>query len=187
MNDAAAELEFEDRSAFRKWLSKNHASSEGIWLILRKGSKALSANDALEEAICFGWIDGLMKSIDEKTYKKYFSKRKAKGNWSDKNRKLHQKLSASGLMTEAGADAYSEKAEGTAAGPRPDAHAANIAALRESLGPDPEALRLFGLKPPSRQKQFAGFFCDAKGEQTCKRRLAKIVDALKKGYEGMLY
>ena len=187
MNDAAAVLEFDDRNAFRKWLVKNHASAEGIWLILRKRSASLSANDALEEAICFGWIDGVMKSIGETSYKKYFSKRRKKSDWSEKNRKIHQRLRENGLMTKAGMDAYAEKAEGAPAASKQDAHLANISALKASLGLDPEALRLFGEKPPSRQKQFAGFYCDAKGEETRKKRLAKIVDALKKGYDGMLY
>ena len=60
-------LEFSDRQAFRKWLEKNSSASEGIWLLFGKkgGPETLSANDALEEALCFGWIDGVMRSIDE--------------------------------------------------------------------------------------------------------------------------
>jgi uncharacterized protein YdeI (YjbR/CyaY-like superfamily) len=187
MNDAAAEIEFEDRSAFRKWLAKNHASSEGIWLVLRKGSKALSATDALEEAICFGWIDGVMKSIDSELYKKYFSRRKDKENWSEKNRKIHQALKEKGLMTKAGMDAYTEKTDGASAGSKQDIHLAHIRTLKAALGNEPEALQLYEQKPPSRQKQFAGFYCDAKGEETRKKRLAKIIEAMKTGYDGMLY
>lgn len=68
-------LTFIDRQAFREWLSKNGTKSNGIWLLFSKKRKfaTLSAGDALEEALCHGWIDGQIQSIDENTYKKYFA------------------------------------------------------------------------------------------------------------------
>ena len=70
-------LEFADRENFRKWLNDNCLTSEGVWLLFGKsgGSKTLKAAEALEEALCFGWIDGQMQSLDDKSYKKYFSAR----------------------------------------------------------------------------------------------------------------
>lgn len=62
-------LEFSDRAAFRAWLENNSTSSGGVWLLFGKkgGPATLSANDALKEALCFGWIDGQMQSLDDKT------------------------------------------------------------------------------------------------------------------------
>ena len=97
-------LEFTEREAFRKWLSDNCLSSEGVWLLFDKSkeAKTIKASEALEEALCFGWIDGQMQSIDAKTYKKYFSKRRKDSKWSEKNKALTESLEKRGLMTEYG-------------------------------------------------------------------------------------
>ncbi len=67
-------LTFATRGEFRKWLSEHCQTSEGIWILFGKGKvpKTIKAEEALEEALCFGWIDGQMQSIDEKSYRKYF-------------------------------------------------------------------------------------------------------------------
>jgi len=74
------ELLFTSRNEFRNWLHENCLSSGGVWLLFGKsgGPKTIKANEALEEALCFGWIDGQMRSIDDKTYIKYFSLRRKK-------------------------------------------------------------------------------------------------------------
>ena len=97
-------LVFSTRAEFRDWLSANCLSSDGIWLLLGKagGPKTIKASEALEEALCFGWIDGLMKSIDDKTYKKYFSIRRKNSKWSEKNKALAEKLENQDRMTDYG-------------------------------------------------------------------------------------
>ena len=83
MNDL---MKFATIEEFRKWLNEHCLSNEGIWLLFGKagGPQTIKAGEALEEALCFGWIDGQMHSIDDKTYKKYFSMRREKSNWSEK-------------------------------------------------------------------------------------------------------
>lgn len=95
---------FADREAFRTWLSAHCTSEEGIWLLFGKagGPKTLKAGEALEEALCFGWIDGQMQSVDETSYRKYFSQRREKSKWSEKNKALVQVLEEKGLMTDFG-------------------------------------------------------------------------------------
>ena len=97
-------MEFANREAFRKWLSEHCQSNDGIWLLFGKsgGPKTIKAGEALEEALCFGWIDGQMQSIDDKTYKKYFSMRREKSKWSEKNKALTKSLEERGLMTDFG-------------------------------------------------------------------------------------
>ena len=82
-------LEFADREEFRSWLSEHCRSSAGVWLLFGKagGPKTVKAGEALEEALCFGWIDGQMQSLDEKTYRKYFSLRREKANGRRKIRR----------------------------------------------------------------------------------------------------
>ena len=103
-------LTFTDREEFRKWLSENCKSSEGVWLLFGKsgGPKTLKAEEAFEEVLCFGWIDGQMQSIDDKTYKKYFAERRAKSKWSDKNKAIVNSLEERGLMTDFGREKIEE-------------------------------------------------------------------------------
>ena len=97
-------MQFESREEFRKWLYEHCMSNAGVWLLFGKagGPKTIKAGEALEEALCFGWIDGQMQRIDDKTYKKYFSMRREKSKWSEKNKKLVQSLEERGIMTDFG-------------------------------------------------------------------------------------
>ena len=93
------------RRAWRAWLEKHHATSPGIWLVFAKKHTrlpSLSYDDAVEEALCFGWIDSLVKSIDDRFHMQIFTPRKAKSAWSALNKKRVEALLANGLMTAAG-------------------------------------------------------------------------------------
>jgi uncharacterized protein YdeI (YjbR/CyaY-like superfamily) len=96
------------RQAWRTWLQKNHASSTGVWLVYAKkhsGLASLTYNDAVEEALCFGWIDSKINPIDDTFYMQVFTPRKPQGAWSALNRTRVKRLIAAGLMTAAGAAA----------------------------------------------------------------------------------
>ena len=187
MNDKAMVLEFHRRKDFRAWLAENKESSEGVWIVFTKGNKVFTPNDALEEAICFGWIDGLLKSIDERTYKKYFSQRKDRSNWSEKNRSLFHKLKETGVMTEYGVAAFRCESENESGGAKTDVHEMNIEILKNALRNDEDSLEAFEKASPSRQKRFAGFYCEAKTDETREKRKGKITEAIKKDSKGMLY
>jgi uncharacterized protein YdeI (YjbR/CyaY-like superfamily) len=93
------------RDDFRKWLIKNHQTKKEIWLIqYKKATKKPSINyvEAVEEAICFGWIDGLEKSMDAERYALRFSPRQLKSNWTNTNKDRARKMIAEGRMTKAG-------------------------------------------------------------------------------------
>lgn len=90
---------------WRKWLSENHKSKDGIWLIVytkSSDSPNLTWSEAVDEALCFGWIDGIKRPLDQDRYQQYFTKRKPKSNWSRINKEKVENLIKSGLMTEAG-------------------------------------------------------------------------------------
>ena len=94
-----------DRKTWRKWLEKNHLTSQGIWLVYYKkdsGKTRVAYADAVEEALCFGWIDTTLNPIDEHSYMQLFTPRKPKSGWSKLNKKRVEKLTAQGLMTPAG-------------------------------------------------------------------------------------
>ena len=93
------------REDFRRWLEKNHKSKKEMWLVqYKKATKKPSLNyvEAVEEALCFGWIDGLEKRIDDERYALRFSPRRPKSNWTETNKERARKLIAEGKMTEAG-------------------------------------------------------------------------------------
>jgi uncharacterized protein YdeI (YjbR/CyaY-like superfamily) len=104
------ELFFRDREEFRKWLCENHDKSSGIWMVFGKAKDlvTIKAEEALEEALCFGWIDGQINSIDQEKYLKRFTPRRKGSNWSEKNRKTAEMLISSGRMTESGFNAIAE-------------------------------------------------------------------------------
>ncbi|HLO15162.1 MAG TPA: hypothetical protein VK206_10055 [Anaerolineales bacterium] len=93
------------RDDFRKWLIKNHKTKKEIWLIqFKKATKKPSINyvEAVEEAICFGWIDGFEKGMDAERYATRFSPRRPKSNWTETNKERARKMIKEGKMTKAG-------------------------------------------------------------------------------------
>ncbi len=94
-----------NQKEWREWLELNHQSKEAVWLIFykKKSSKYnLSWSDAVDEALCFGWIDSTKKTIDQERYKQYFTKRKPKSIWSKINKDKVDNLTSTGLIKEAG-------------------------------------------------------------------------------------
>ena len=93
------------KNDWRKWLNKNHKTKQAVWLIMYKkqtGIPSLNWSDAVDEALCFGWIDSTARPIDGEKYKQYFTKRKPQSTWSKVNKVKIEKLIADGLMSEAG-------------------------------------------------------------------------------------
>lgn len=93
-----------DRSEWRKWL-ENHAVSSGVWLIYYKkgsGKPSVSYDEAVEEALCFGWIDSRVNALDDQRYMQFFSPRKPKSSWSKLNKQRVAQLIQNGLMTATG-------------------------------------------------------------------------------------
>jgi uncharacterized protein YdeI (YjbR/CyaY-like superfamily) len=94
-----------DRAAWRRWLAKEHGRSPGIWLVFDKKSSRsdrLAYGDAVEEALCFGWIDSVVRRLDDARYVQLFTPRKAKSTWSRSNKMRVERLLAEGLMAAAG-------------------------------------------------------------------------------------
>ncbi len=183
------QLEFENRASFRKWLEKNHRNSHGIWLVLGKGDKlkTLKANEALEEALCFGWIDGQLQSLGAEKYLKRFTPRTKRSVWSERNRKLAQKLTAEGTMTAAGQAAIAQAKEvGSWDQPKPEPISeVQVRGLTEALSGTGKALTNFLNMSPSVRKTYTGFYLSAKKEDTRKKRLAQIIERLRENKKPM--
>ena len=175
------QLLFENRDAFRAWLEENEQST-GVWLVFSKGKalKTLTAAQALEEALCFGWIDGVMESINAERYRKYFAPRTAKSRWSEKNRTLARQLEAAGRMTDRGRAKIEEaKRRGTYdTPPRIPATPEQVAALKAALRPYQTALEHFERMTPSVQRTYTDAYFSAKTPAGRERKLARLVERL---------
>jgi uncharacterized protein YdeI (YjbR/CyaY-like superfamily) len=168
------------RKAWRAWLAKNHASSSGIWLVYAKkhtGIPSLTYAEAVEEALCFGWIDSLVHPIDDSLYKQIFTPRKEKSLWSALNRTRVETLIAAGLMTPAGMKLIDvAKAAG-----RWDARA-HIDALtmppelKKALNANAAAKKNWPTYTASQQKGFLRMVDDAKTAETRAKRVARVID-----------
>jgi uncharacterized protein YdeI (YjbR/CyaY-like superfamily) len=174
---------FENRQSFRDWLAENALSDDGLWVVFdkRKNTDGLTATEALEEALCFGWIDGQIQGIDENTYRKYFKQRKVDSNWSEKNKKLVAKLEAKGLMTDFGR----AKIDGAKQNGSWDAPKTSIlteeqaAAFEDMLKPFETACANFMKMPKSARKAYASsYFFGVKTDDGKQKRFATIVKRL---------
>ena len=185
----ANEMQFASREDFRAWLQAHCLSDEGIWLVLGKpgGPNTVTAQEALEEALCFGWIDGQMKSIDEKSYLKYFAQRRKKSEWSVKNIALVDQLEATGRMTDFGRAKIEEaKREGHyKPKQRPEVTEEHVRQFAERVkGFEPAYTNLMAM-PPSVQRAYTGYALDTKSEEAGAKRLEKIIDRLNNNLKPM--
>ena len=182
-------LEFACRNDFRNWLRENCLSDAGVWLLFGKpgGPQTVKADEALEEALCFGWIDGQMKSMNETYYRKYFSLRRDNSKWSEKNKKLVEQLEKQGIMTDYGRKNIEEaKKNGQWNAPKAPAiteeEIASVAALLETHEP---AFTNFQAMPPSVKKTYTRAYLDAKTEAGREKRLAWMIERLNKNLKPM--
>ncbi len=184
--------QFENRKTFREWLEINHAQREGIWIQFSKVENAankLKPMEALEEALCFGWVDSKIKKIDEEKYIKYFSRRSEKSRWSDLNKKIIVKLKKEGKMEKPGLTAI-EKAKKNGyweIGYEKKGSEENIKRLKDIIKGDKLLYSEYSRLAPSHQRQYAGFYFDAKQEETRNKRLEKIRKAIIEKSKGILY
>jgi len=185
----APELLFISRGDFRAWLSENAETSGGVWLVFGKAKSVvtLTANDALEEALCFGWIDGQMRSIDDIKYHKYFARRRTKSPWSEKNKKLTETLREKGIMTELGEQAIeSAKKNGTWDAPKSAPITdEQIEAFTEKLVGMSPAYENFINMPPSVQRTYTGRYLSFKTEEARQRDFERIIDRLNNNLKPM--
>lgn len=183
------ELLFPSRDDFRTWLRANAENSDGVWLVFGKtaATVTLSANDALEEALCFGWIDGQVKSIDSTKYIKYFAQRRAKSHWSEKNKKTVETLRGRGLMTELGERAVqTAKRNGMWGAPKQAPITdAQVEAFAEKLAGISPARENFSNMPPSVQLTYTRRYLSFKTDKARQRDFERVVDRLNKNLKPM--
>ena len=176
---------FKSANDFRSWLEKNHATTQELWVGYYKKSSqqpSMTWPESVDEALCFGWIDGIRKSIDEESYKIRFTPRKSSSIWSAVNIRNAEKLIKEKRTQPAGLKAYEARKE----------YRSGIYAYEQrspelvepyvgKLKGNKAAWKFFQAQPPSYRKVMNWWIVSAKQEATRLKRLEKLIEASEKG------
>ncbi len=179
------ELHFARRSDWRSWLEKNHETTKDAWLIFYKkhtGKPNITYDEAVEEAICFGWIDSIIKRIDDQKFARKFTPRKPTSSWAESNKKRVQKMIMQGRMTKAGLELINQAKQ--------HGQWSQNSLLRkqisfpeyieQALRSNEKALINFNKLAPSYRRQYVGWVNSAKKEETRRKRLAEVIGKLER-------
>jgi uncharacterized protein YdeI (YjbR/CyaY-like superfamily) len=179
-------LDFAGAGAWEAWLEENHSSHEGLWVVMAKRGSSIEGvhyPEALETAICFGWIDGRRKALDEFRFLQLFTPRRARSRWSQINRDKAEALIAEGRMREAGrAEVRRAKEDGRwEAAYEGQASAVVPEDLRRELKERPAAAAFFAGLSAQNRYAFIYRLNDAKRPETRARKLERFVAMLEAG------
>ena len=177
-----------NRQEWRRWLAANHGTVPEVWVVFykktaqRAGRPTLTYDHAVEEAVCFGWIDGLKRRVDDERYAHRFTPRKPDSRWSESNRVRLEKMRSRGLMTPTGEEAVEASIrsgawEKPATSAPPDVPAELLAALES----DPQARAGWLRLPRSERRRYETWIGIAKRAETRARRLTESLDLLRRG------
>jgi len=169
-----------DRAAWRRWLATHHDTSPGIWLVFDKKSSRpdrLAYVAAVEEALCYGWIDSTVRTIDDTRYVQLMTPRKAKSTWARTNKARVERLIAEGLMAEAGL-ASIERAKANGSWESLDGVESLVVPddLEKALRARPAASKNFGAFAPSARKGYLHWISQAVRAETRAKRIAHVVE-----------
>ena len=182
-----AELLIPDAAGWRAWLGMHHDSPDGVWLVLAKKKTveptSLNHDQAVEEALCHGWIDGQLRRRDSKTYFQRFTRRRPRSAWSRRNIEMAERLLAEGRMHPSG-EAELQRARADGRSEAAYAGSATIEVppdLELALAAEPRAREMFGRL--SRQNRYAILYRigNAKRPETRERRIKQFVEMLTRG------
>jgi uncharacterized protein YdeI (YjbR/CyaY-like superfamily) len=173
-------LDLRTRERWHQWLQKHHASSPGIWLVRHKqhtGVKSMSYEDFVREALCFGWVDSLVKRLDDDRFAIKVTPRKPTSKWSDVNRKRWNELKAAGRLASPGLSA-APTGNRYALRPRipelPDY-------IAEAFKTNPGAWKHFQALAPTYRRHFVVWIHTAKRPETRERRIRESIELLAAG------
>jgi len=180
-------LEVKERNEWRAWLSANHDKETEVWLVYYKkhtGKPTLEYHASVEDALCYGWIDSIIKKLDNDKYIRKFTSRKERSRWSPTNKDRAERMIREGLMTEYGFKKIeAAKASGKWDHPavKPKLPLEMPAAFKEALENNNKAKNSFEQLPPSYQKQYLVWINVAKKPETKKQRIKESIRLLELG------
>jgi uncharacterized protein YdeI (YjbR/CyaY-like superfamily) len=178
-HDGREVLQPETRAEWRRWLSRNHARSPGVWLAAHKratGKPRVEYEDAVEEALCFGWIDSKGKTLDAERSAIWMSPRRPRSGWSRSNKERIERLERRGLIAPAGRTAVETAKRNGAWTALDSVEALEVPEdLARELARNQTARGHFEAFPPSARKQILGWIASARREETRRKRVEETV------------
>jgi uncharacterized protein YdeI (YjbR/CyaY-like superfamily) len=180
-----------NRNEWRVWLEKNHKSKKEIWLIYYKkhtGKPRIPYDDAVEEALCFGWIDSTVRKVDEEKYAQKYTPRHSGSIWSQLNIKRAHKMIKEGKMTHVGLALFEEAGKKKSSRIRMMKKKFTVPVdLKKALAKNKNAMNNFDKFAPSYKKMYILWIDDAKKQETRKRRIKRVIEwAAKNKKPGMM-
>jgi uncharacterized protein YdeI (YjbR/CyaY-like superfamily) len=174
------------RAEWRNWLRRNHDENSGIWLVFYKkhtGEPTLDYDAVVEEALCFGWIDSIIKKLDDQRYARKLTPRRPGSRWSELNKRRVAKLMREGLMVASGIARVEEaKKSGLwEESDRPEISSEIPLELLRALAKNKKARMFFDQLASTYQKHFIAWISAAKRQDTKKRRVAESIALLEQG------
>lgn len=171
---------FDSPAAFRAWLEAHHTTATEVWVGFynkKSGKTTMTWSEAVDQALCFGWIDGIAKGIDAERRMQRFTPRRKGSIWSGVNIKKVEVLTAQGLMYPAGLDAYALRTEAKSnIYAHEQGEVALDAAQEATFRANAQAWEFFQTQPPSYRKNAIWWVISAKQEATRAKRLATLMD-----------
>ncbi len=183
------QLYLKTRSEWRKWLQKNHDKVGELWLIFYKkdtGRPSLGYDDAVEEALCYGWIDSLVRKLDDEKYVRKFTPRKINSFWSEPNKKRVRKVIKEGRMTEFGLEKINAAKKSGAWNKIIEPPKVSYDAPKElisALNKNKKAKNNFDKFSPSVKRRYYMWINIAKKKETRERRIKESIELLSKNKE----
>jgi len=176
---------FKTPSDFRKWLAAHHSSAKELWVGFYKkesGKPSITWPESVEEALCFGWIDGIRKRIDDESYQIRFTPRQSSSTWSSVNIKIAQRLINEKRMQPAGLKAFDARKENRSGIYSYEQRSPELEEkYARKLKRNGAAWEYFQAQPPSYRKMINWWIISAKQEETRTKRLDRLIDASAKG------
>ena len=176
---------FATQAAWRAWLAKHHATGTELWVGYHKvgsGKPSMTWPQSVDEALCFGWIDGIRRRLDEVSYAIRFTPRKPTSIWSNVNVKRYGELDRLGLILAAGRAAFEKKtAARTGVYAYEKEHPTQVAETERRLRADAKAWAWYNAQTPGYRRLASGWVIRAKREETCARRLETLLDCCRRG------
>ena len=171
---------------WRDWLTRHHASESEVWLIFHKrhaGVASLEYKDARDEALCFGWVDSLVKRLDDRRYAQKFTPRRSGSRWSEVNRKRYAELKVDGRLKAPGIARPPTDRSSAPRPPRLPLPTRLPAYIRAALENHPTALRHYEALSPAQRRRYIAWIESARREDTKVRRLKEAIRLLNRGQE----
>ncbi|WP_406657915.1 YdeI/OmpD-associated family protein [Methanolobus sp. ZRKC2] len=175
-----------DRDEWRNWLEIHHDKKKEIWLVYYKKNTNMPRipyDDAVEEAICFGWIDSTVRTLDNERYMQKFTPRKKKSNWSDLNKERARKMIKAGKMTDAGCEKIRELLAENKNGLKTDKKETKKELvippeIEKAISANKRAWENFRNFAPGYKRNYIEWILNAKKEETRQRRLKEVINRL---------